>query len=1115
MLGGTLLAVPPTVTMGVVTTTVTAATTINTPDVVLTQTAPTDQFEANQIITIAGVTGYKRVIAASATSLTLDSNADATVAGAAIRIIADALDHTSVRIWVTVSPSAYISTWFDTTSHPGGVGSDYAYRTLENNGGYTVGTAVIVGLTPATTYYIRANAKVAFGPTNTDPCYADACGATEIPITTLADTHDTAGRPPLPALPNEVPSWVRDAPDTSGYAVFPVPGFADGTITGTITTGTATLIVNNATGLAINQWITIAGGYCPGYSFLAVDGVTPPFCQITNIVGTTVTLGQNFNASVTNAAVTWGLYTIFDNVINHSGGYGTVYEFEQGYKATCYSAYYEEPQAACMGLPALAYDDNPSCSTHPCSIDDPAHRWIIFRTKATPGSLPPAGARTDPAYTSILGGIKTIRIANVDNTFFETQYAYSAYPSHHFRLENIELQPYAAASNEADPHFSPNAMYNESCCGAKLPQYMAVDRVLYKLPNVYTRTKVSYDISGYYYFIGNNYINGDYWRPVQYTFGETNTSGGGTQIDFAGGTFQSNTNITAWVIPAATVTVSGTATGLVTLLASVGSDNKLQINYTSGLGITPICASCTLVAEAIPVVPVARKTVWAATVANLATTYTMLHTYYGDSVWNTEGSVGVYQGNGHTWTIENNYVETYGAVSIFKDLPGSTIMPQPHDIIVRRNYIFWNQDHRLSSGTTNGFYYQGRHMCCEWKTGYKILVEGNQIIGGWARVNHGNAINFSARGNGFIQPIMSKIGDITIRYNTIHTQSEILSANGHSVDNLEFIIGRDMYSVYFGHNKIYNQNAYVQHYLPNPGFYGKQSLVGGHDVIYEHNTQYYTLSNIPMITLTGDDRSEGMWFQNNFWHLDSDYFEGVSVRPNQEGRLTVLPTMLDTILGANSSDALATAWVRMAGGAVTPNYNFSKNVITCGDYAVAHDPADIQVIPTLTCGTYSTNLGTLPSSNTFISAQATRALREATIKWANTSTYDLRLLYNSPYIVSSASSDGLPIGYSPRLLADGQGYISSSAIDPRKVGVRGCISTGCVTIGILAPLSFTGTCSVGYGTGAVTAYTNTTPTAGATGKRLISLTSLTPSTVYNYSVHCATLPTVTGTFTIQ
>lgn len=63
-------------------------------------------------------------------------------------------------------------------------------------------------------------------------------------------------------------------------------------ITGSITSGTSTLTVNSKTGLSFGNYITFAG----------VTGNK----RIIGILGTTVTLDSNADATVTNEAVAYG-----------------------------------------------------------------------------------------------------------------------------------------------------------------------------------------------------------------------------------------------------------------------------------------------------------------------------------------------------------------------------------------------------------------------------------------------------------------------------------------------------------------------------------------------------------------------------------------------------------------------------------------------------------------------------------------------------------------------------------------------------------------------------------------------------------------------------------------
>ena len=63
-------------------------------------------------------------------------------------------------------------------------------------------------------------------------------------------------------LPQAPATFDTSPPDMSGYTVFPVPAFADGAKTGSITTRTATLTVNSSDGMLPNHWIFIDGATC-------------------------------------------------------------------------------------------------------------------------------------------------------------------------------------------------------------------------------------------------------------------------------------------------------------------------------------------------------------------------------------------------------------------------------------------------------------------------------------------------------------------------------------------------------------------------------------------------------------------------------------------------------------------------------------------------------------------------------------------------------------------------------------------------------------------------------------------------------------------------------------
>src|SRR6185295_5244115 len=107
-----------------------------------------------------------------------------------------------------------------------------------------------------------------------------------------------------PELPQAPATFDTRPSDTSGYTVFPVPAFPDGAKTGSISTGTATLVVNNSAGMLPKHWIFIDGAACS----LLFTPVTMPqvgACQIDSVAGNRVTLTSKVTGTVNDAAISW------------------------------------------------------------------------------------------------------------------------------------------------------------------------------------------------------------------------------------------------------------------------------------------------------------------------------------------------------------------------------------------------------------------------------------------------------------------------------------------------------------------------------------------------------------------------------------------------------------------------------------------------------------------------------------------------------------------------------------------------------------------------------------------------------------------------------------------
>lgn len=1092
---------------------ITAGTTAGSADVVISgQPAGVQQFAPNQIIAISGVTGYKIVDsmrengnpATVSTTLTL-LNADrtpfqaaSTASGLTVRFIGDELDHTSVRIWATTDVNACISFWFDVEPHTSG--SQYRYRSGETNCNSPVSAVAIVGLAPSTTYYFRANVKTVYGTDNSTACSTDVCGALEFTLRTPVDPHEADGRPPMPAEPEPVAAQVSAPLDTTGYEIVPVPAFPDGVVTGSIANGSTTLTVNTVpAGMAADQYIVINGVTCPAHNFGA------PWCKIASISGNTITLAAAVDATVTNAAVSYGILTIVDQLYYKGKRFGTVYEFKQGYKAKWWPTNGAVAQDA-LNLYGFPPDTNPHCASTPCSIDDPAHRWIVFRTASSPAELPSDGVRTGPEFAAILGGIATqgpSRAMRLTEGNF-------GQPSHHYRIENFEFTMAPSDPADTDPAPRGGALGAPAGYGTLIPRYIVLDRVYAHTPDLYTRTTGLMEWSAKQGAILNSYLSADYWRPYLFHFGPdvnnyADTRFSGNTLSIGGMQWQRNKFEPLVNQGPATLTAFGTATGSVQIYGVMDPNfpSGVRVLYTSGRGISINCPNCGggVAAVAAPAVATNTRVVFSGVISTGGSTITCTEYCNGngtavsglaDSKWITEGPNGVYFNDGDHWLLENNHVEVYNK-GFFADIPTSLVAQPPSHITIRRNHFFWNQDHRRSSSSTNGFWYQVRHNGIEFKRGTLILIEGNEFEGGWSRINHGAAVVFSQTAGNYWQPIVSRMGDITVRYNVFHTQAEIIGSTGHEFNN--GIMGADTARLYFGYNLIYDQNAFRQQELPSPAFFGKQGLFGGHDVIVEHNSWYDSKSNFPLFDVGGGDRPEGHWFQNNIWYMNRDGFYAFQTQQADNGTLIMKPPPVLT-WGQPGSTTFDVGWnsfaVRLA-ETVVPSMTFTNNVIVCGAQLGGATGVDVD-LSQADCDAYRDQFGAWAATN-FFPRGPTRQDREQQLGMVNPSKRDFSLKAQSQFASGAKkSTDGLDAGVRFTALQDRIGVIQNV--------VAQNITRNAATIHATTPDVKTA-CRVAYGTGAPSSWAVSTANTAGTKDRLISLSGLQSGATYHYQIWCA------------
>jgi hypothetical protein len=321
-----------------------------------------------------------------------------------------------------------------------------------------------------------------------------------------------------------------------------------------------------------------------------------------------------------------------------------------------------------------------------------------------------------------LGGIETQSIYTP--AFELSRGGDSGNPAHHIRFENLKAIPVSASATEADSIY-PGGFISTIYSGAA-PKYIILDRIYTNTPNDYTRVN-GLGLAGSQLAIVNSYLRAEYWRPHTFHYGpdiSTTQYPDNTTTTFTLHGFQWRKRATDALRTQADntiVSVSGTASAT-TLIVGVmdTTQNGVKVLYTSGTGVTVTCPTCRAVvgqtglSNAYSGVGSTEKTIFYMTVANGASVLSAVN-LAGDSFYSTEGPDLIIFPDADHILIRNNYLEGYGK-GMFVDVPSDYyIRTPPSHITIQRNNFFWNQDHRITSGTSNGFNYGVRHCGGEFR----------------------------------------------------------------------------------------------------------------------------------------------------------------------------------------------------------------------------------------------------------------------------------------------------------------------------------------------------------------------------------------------------------------
>jgi hypothetical protein len=697
-----------------------------------------------------------------------------------------------------------------------------------------------------------------------------------------------------------------------------------------------------------------------------------------------------------------------------SASYGTVIELPQG--MVCNTDNLVANDRRGWSLKGKPLDPNAGGD-----INSPNHRWIIIRTANGPVDLPPSGVRVTPQTAAPFAKLVAQRPVGAGGEVFYAD-TYNGTP-HHYRIETLEIthtdSPALFPPDAVDP--APmNSLITmfAHVSTTTIPNYFYFDRLYIHGLGFPGRLKSAIWLNGKFCALTNSYIDKvDYWRPYQFPDAPPTLSVNRLTLTAPSKSYRRNQNDVPW-------TMGGTATAQLqadpsysgTFYGSLGADG-LTIEYTDSALATINCTNCNAVKKATPASPYNRYYWFSGTIANGQFTITITrNAVWETSLYATEGSSGIYTTDGAgPYLIENNFLEAYG-IGYFIDGPGAAA-PNPSDIVFRRNHVFWNQNHRTTSATSNGFYYSVRNMW-EIKRGARIAATGNLYEGTWANVTQGTTVFVSNRPANKVS-FEQGSRDVTIKHNLIRNASAGFYCQGTS----------DIWSsppaterVLIANNLLYGIDQFEQN-VNSPNGIGDniRILNGCHDVTVRNNTFGSNVGRRPTQLSSGAGLwNEGLAFVDNLMYLNlgDGNGGGLSIDGTADANHPYAPPMPS----GNYKSNLDRAYLRI-GAAVESNYTFTNNVIGGGVKG-----ASKAALTDITASEMTSYKSQYPAGN-FFPDGATRAQREAPVKWMDIARNNYRLRPDSPYRAGGANpaTNGKDIGVNQDELEAEMGIVTNIA----------------------------------------------------------------------------------------
>jgi hypothetical protein len=563
--------------------------------------------------------------------------------------------------------------------------------------------------------------------------------------------------------------------------------------------------------------------------------------------------------------------------------------------------------------------------------------------------------------------------------------------------------------------------------GDRQPSYIVLDRLYIHGQAAPYRIMGGVQLGGRNIAMIGSYIDKiDYWKLVDWPHVNPALSADGTQMTVPRATYQRNSHEpVVGMSAAASFRLLSPASVAGTYVAYL-NQNGLNIRYSPGLNIQ--CTGCTTDEKPAPEVwgPDNSYIFFWGNVQNGRFTVSNIH----NEEWTTSqwglASIGVEvldRGTG-PYLFSNNYIEAY-YMGFYIDAGGTN--KSNDDLLWVRNHMIWNQNHRRTSPTSDGFRYNSRQLW-EVKRGKRFLLSGNLFQGNWSYQNAGPSIFLSGRATYVLDNTITGLTDYEITNNIIRHASYGWSCMGASYPPPDPQVTA---RVLFANNLMYDINRYVyDEGAPTFAAAYMDIFPGCEDVQVRNNTMGLALGRGPYLMLIGGGHTlgEGLAFNDNIMYMSFGEVGGlIGVDENQYLPIT---RRQPTVPSQGTVKQKLDAYFTRNGDTPTPSYSFTNNIFLGGKTGTS--TANLRDLTQAEIDTYATQF---PPGN-FFPRGATLAAREQQV--FDTASTDYRLNTASTFIrgAVNAGTSGRSVGVDHDSLESSMGLVKQVSVAPGSVSAR-------------------------------------------------------------------------------